>query len=78
MNIKKIALFLAIMIIPVVYSMAEGPGGPGSGNGSGSPVGNGGIPVGSGAPIGSGIWLMMLYAGAYGVKKAYSIRKKKN
>ena len=78
MKVKKIVLFLAIMIFPVVFALAEGPGGPGSGNGTGTPEGNGGIPVGHEAPIGSGIGLMMLYAGAYCVKRIYSIRKKKD
>jgi len=79
MNIKKIALFLILMIIPAVFVLAEGPGGPGSGsNGNGSPTGNGGIPVGGNAPVGSGMVFMLLYAGAYGAKKVYSIRKKKD
>ena len=79
MNIRKIALFFTLLLIPVVFVLAEGPGGPGSGpNGNGSPSGNGGIPVGGNAPVGSGIFLLMLSACAYGVKKTYIIRKKKD
>lgn len=78
MNIRKIALFLTLMLIPVVFVLAQGPGGPGSGpNGNGNPSGNGGIPVGEGAPIGSGVVLTILYTGVYCIKKVYSIRKKR-
>lgn len=79
MKIIKIALFVGLMTLPPLFAMAEGPGGPGSGpNGNGTPVGNGGSPVGSNAPVGSGIVFLVLYAGAYGLKKTYTIWKKKD
>ena len=78
MNIKKTSLFLVVMLIPVFFVLAEGPGGPGSGsNGNGTPVGNGGTPVGNNAPVGSGLIFMLLYSGVYSAKKCYSLRKKK-
>ena len=78
MNIRKITLLIAMIIIPVFFALAEGPGGPGTGpNGTGSPSGSG-TPVGGAAPMGSGIVLMLLYAGAYGAKKVYNSRKKKD
>ena len=78
MNIKKIVLMIALVTAPVIITLAEGPGGPGSGsNGNGTPVGNGGNPVGANAPVGSGLVFMLIYGGAYGAKKVFSIRKKK-
>lgn len=78
MKLKKLTLILAFIIIPVVFSLAEGPGGPGSGsNGNGTPVGNGGIPVGADAPLGSGFILMLIFSGLYGSKKVYGLKKKK-
>lgn len=78
MKSKKITLILALILIPVFCILAEGPGGPGSGpNGNGTPVGNGGTPVGGSSPVGSGFVIMMLYAGAYGIKKVFNLRKNK-
>jgi len=79
MIIKKAALLLSMVLIPVIFALAEGPGGPGSGpNGNGSPSGNGGIPVGGNAPVGSGIVVMVLSACAYGLTKNHSMRNKKD
>lgn len=79
MKIKKIVLLLVMILIPTLMVLAEGPGGPGSGSsGTGSPSGGGGTPVGGSAPIGSGIAMLLLYAGAYGSKKVYNIRKAKD
>lgn len=78
MKLKKTVLFVLMMLIPVFVSLAEGPGGPGSGpNGNGTPEGNGGIPVGQTAPVGSGLLLTLVYSGLYGMKKVYYIVKKK-
>ena len=79
MNIKKLALIIALITVPVIITLAEGPGGPGSGqDGNGTPVGNGGTPVGANAPVGSGAILMLLYSGIYGSKKIYLSRKMKD
>ena len=71
MNTKKIALIAAMMLLPVVYALAEGPGGPGTGNGSGGP--NNGQYLGGNAPIDGGLSVLLVLSAVYGTYK----RKKK-
>ncbi|MEI8202662.1 MAG: hypothetical protein WCH34_06595 [Bacteroidota bacterium] len=64
MKIKKIALFLILMLIPTVFVLADGPGaGPGA-----PPSDGGGVPVG-GAPVDGGMSLLLILGAAYGTKK---------
>lgn len=78
MKLKKLALIITFIVVPVVLALAEGPGGPGSGpNGNGTPIGYGGTPVGGNAPI-DGMFFILIYSGIYGLKKFYHSRKMKD
>ena len=67
MKVKKIALIAAMMLIPVVYALAEGPGGPGTGNGSGGP--NNGQYLGGNAPVDGGLSILLALGAVYGMRK---------
>ena len=71
-RIKKIASVSAILffLAAPLSIFAEGPGGPGTGNGSGGP--NNGQYLGGNAPIDGGLSIMLALSAAYGLK----IRKK--
>ena len=69
---KKYILSL-IMVIAVTFAYAvEGPPDPGN-----DPQAGGEDPLGGGAPIGGGTFILIALGAAYGGKKIYDNKKKK-
>lgn len=74
-NIRYIAqvIIVAFILSSPMAIFADGPGGPGSGNGSGAPGANNFL--GEGAPLDGGLGVVLALSAAYGFMKTY--RKKK-
>jgi hypothetical protein len=60
-HLKKLVLFLSLITLPALVSIADPPGGPDPG---GDPGTGGGTPVGS--PLGEGAWILVALGGIYG------------
>lgn len=67
------ATIVVFMLSSPLFIFADGPGGPGSGNGSGAPGANNFL--GEGAPLDGGLGIVLALSAAYGFMKTY--RKKK-
>lgn len=70
-NNFKIAIITFVLFVSSTgLSLADGPGGPGTGsNGTGAPVGA--PPIGGGAPIDGGLTILLLLAALYISEKIY-------
>jgi len=68
--LRSLFLATAIILTMSIVTMADQPPDPGSGG-----PGTGDLPVGGGSPIGGGLIMLLSFGIAYGVRKAYNIKK---
>jgi len=70
--IRYIVIVTVLVCLPALISnvYADQPPDPGGGPGGGDP------PVGGGSPIGGGLFVMLIFGFAYGIRKVLSTRNK--
>ena len=69
--ILRFTIILSLLVMPVLYSLADNPDSPPPDPG-GDPTG-GGTPVG--APIDDGMAILLVLGTGYGIWKLYKVRK---